>query len=193
MEHHTWKERCVFEVVTTYIVQYIGLVRAKSEALDKIESLFKQNNIESCNAKRRRQRWRTVKNNIRSNWQKRNFTCAAHFFVHFCAFVLHDYNVKLLETSLLHVFWRKCQTSVSLTFFSLPLIFTLHWWQLAFLILSPPLQSFHVVLPKKMAPLFFFSLSFACLPPTFSLILCLSLALYSKFVDMTINLLSLIL
>ena len=37
----------------------------------------------------------------------------------------------------------------SFTFFSLPLIFTLHWWPLAFLILSPPLQNFHVVLPTK--------------------------------------------
>ena len=69
-------------------------------------------------------------------------------------------------------------------FFSLPLIFTLHCSQLAFLILSPPLQSFHVVLPtKKMFPLFFisgsgslspfFSLSFAGLPRTFSVSLSL--------------------
>ena len=34
----------------------------------------------------------------------------------------------------------------------------------------------------------FFSLNFAGLPPTLSLFLCLSLALYSKFVDMTITL-----
>ena len=34
----------------------------------------------------------------------------------------------------------------SFTFFSLPLTFTLHWWPLAFLILSPPLQNCHVVL-----------------------------------------------
>ena len=46
---------------------------------------------------------------------------------------------------------------------------------------------------KKMPPLFvflcrpFFSLSFACLPPT-SRFSCISLSLYSKFVDMTINL-----
>ena len=32
------------------------------------------------------------------------------------------------------------------TFFSPPLIFTLHWWPLAFLILLPPLQNFHAVL-----------------------------------------------
>ena len=117
-----------------------------------------------------------MKNKIRSNWQKRNFACAAHFFVHFCAFVLHDYNVKLLETSLLHVFWRKCQTSVSLTFFSLPLIFTLQWWPLAFLILSPPLQSFHVVLPKKDVSFVFFLVEL-CLPAAYFLFNSLSLRL----------------
>ena len=101
--------------------------------------------------------------------------------------------MRLPETSLLHVFWRKCRTPVWFTFFSLLLIFTLHWRPLAFLILSPRLQSFHVVLPtKKMSHLLFFSLSFAGLPPTFSFSQCLSLALYSKCVDMTINLLSLI-
>ena len=84
----------------------------------------------------------------------------------------------------------------SFTFFSLPPIFTLHWWPLAFPIWSPPLQNFHVVLPtKKISPLFFifrsrplspfFSLSFAGLP--LSLFLCLSPALYFKFADMTIN------
>ena len=63
-------------------------------------------------------------------------------------------------------------------FFLLPLIFILHWWPLAFLILSPPLQNVHVVLPtKKMFPSFFlsrcrslspfFSLSFAGLQPDF--------------------------
>ena len=66
----------------------------------------------------------------------------------------------------------------SFTFFPLPLIFTLHWW-LKFLILSPPLQNFHVVLPTQKGLLSFiisrsrclspfFSLSFAGLPPTFS-------------------------
>ena len=38
----------------------IDLARAKSEALDNIYSFFKQN-INSCNAKQRRQRRRTVK------------------------------------------------------------------------------------------------------------------------------------
>ena len=81
----------------------------------------------------------------------------------------------------------------SFTFFSLPLTFTLHWWPLAFLILSPPLQNCHVVLPTKKCLLSFLSLvldlsrllsrwaSLACRP--LSLFVCLSLALYSKFVD----------
>ena len=42
------------------LYKYIDLARAKSEALDNIYSLFKQN-IKSCNAKRRKQRRRTVK------------------------------------------------------------------------------------------------------------------------------------
>ena len=86
---------------------------------------------------------------------------------------------------------------VPVHFFSLPLIFTLHWWPLAFLILSPPLQNFHVVLPTKKCLLCFLSLAleFCCpfsswvsLAAAFSLFLRLSLTLYSKFVDMTINL-----
>jgi len=67
--------------------------QAKSEALDKIKSLFKQN-IKSGNAKRRRQRRRTVKDNNRSNLPVQHT-----FFVHFFAVVLHNYNVKLAETS----------------------------------------------------------------------------------------------
>ena len=47
-------------------LKYIDLARTKSEALDNIYSLFKQN-IKSGNAKRRRQRRRTVKDNNRSN------------------------------------------------------------------------------------------------------------------------------
>ena len=44
--------------------EFFGLARAKSEALDNIYGLFKQN-IKSCNAKRRRQRRRTVKTTIK--------------------------------------------------------------------------------------------------------------------------------
>ena len=45
---------------------YIDLARAKSEALDNIYSLLKQN-IKSRDAKRRRQLRRAVENNNRSN------------------------------------------------------------------------------------------------------------------------------
>ena len=53
-------------------IQYINLARAKSEALDNIYSLFKQN----------------IKLHVQHS-----------FFVHFFAVVLYDYNVKLPETS----------------------------------------------------------------------------------------------
>ena len=66
--------------------------------------------------------------------------------------------------------------AISFTFFPLPLIFTSHWWPLAFLTLSPRPQNFHVTLSP------FFSLSFPG-RPLLSLFLCPSLALYSKFVD----------
>ena len=76
--------------------------------------------------------------------------------------------------------------------------FTLHWWPIAFLILSPLVQNCQVVLPTKKCLLCFLSLaldlcrplsrwaSLACRP--LSLFLCLSLALYSQFVGMTNNL-----
>ena len=75
-------------------------------------------------------------------------------------------------------------------FFSLPLIFTLHWWLLAFLILSPLLQNFLVVLPTKKCLLGFFFiscprslspfflLSFAFLPPSLSFPLSFSCPVY---------------
>ena len=72
----------------------------------------------------------------------------------------------------------------------MPLIFTLHWWLLAFLVSSPPLQKFHVVLPTTLALDLcrYFSrwASLAC--RLHSLFPCLSVALHSKFLDMTINL-----
>ena len=78
---------------------------------------------------------------------------------------------------------------LSFTLFSLPLIFSLHWWPLAVLILSSPLQNFHVVLyTKKMSPLFFISrsgspspflsLSFGGQPPTFSFSLRFSCSIF---------------
>ena len=136
------------------------------------------------------ERWKTATGLI-----SKKATLHVHhtFFVHFFDVVLHDYNVKLPETSSLHVLWRKCRR---FSRFSLPLIFTLHWCPLAFLIFR--FKTFHVVLPTKNCLLYFLSLapdlcrlfsfwaSLACRP--LSLFLCVTLALYSKFVDMTINL-----
>ena len=81
-------------------------------------------------------------------------------FVHFFAVVLHDDNAKLPETSYLVTRFMEEMWHVFLfTFFSLPLILTLHWWPLAFLILLPPLQNFDVVLPTKNCLLCFLSLA----------------------------------
>ena len=40
------------------------------------------------------------------------------FFLHFLAVVLHNYNVKVPETSQLHVFWRKFRTCSRSLFFT---------------------------------------------------------------------------
>ena len=134
------------------------------------------------------------KNNKWSNQQKSNLARAAHFFCTFFAVVLHDHNVKLPETFL----WRKCRTCSRSLFFFTAAHFSLHWLPLAFLILSPPLQNFHVVLQtKNVSFVFYLSLQISVAlflvievrwPASFPLSLCLSLALYSKCVDMTINL-----
>ena len=113
------------------------------------------------------------------------------FFVHFFAVVLHDHNVKLPETSWLHVLWRKCRTCSCSLFFSLSLIFTLVATSISHFLNAA--TKCYVVSPKKMYPLFFLTRSssfsrWASLPcrPTFSF--SFSLSLYSKFVDMIINL-----
>ena len=92
--------------------------------------------------------------------------------------------------SSLAFFGRNVVCVVVEPFFSLPLIFTLHWWLLAFLILSPLLQNFLVVLPTKKCLLGFFFiscprslspfflLSFAFLPPSLSFPLSFSCPIY---------------
>ena len=54
-----------------------------------------------------------------------------------------------LQKLLSYTFWEEMLYVFSFTFFPLPPIFTLHWWPLPFLTLSPPLQNFDVVLPTK--------------------------------------------
>ena len=138
-----------------------------------------------------REQWKTTAGLIS---RKATLQVQHTFFVYFFAVVLQDYMWNFLVTR----FMEGMSYVLLFPFFSLPLIFTLHWWLLAFLILSPPLQNFHVVLPTKKCLLCFLSLALDLCRPfsrwaslacrLLSLFLCLSLALYSKFVDMTINL-----
>ena len=135
----------------------------------------------------------------KSNQQKSNFARAPHIFVLFFTVVLHDYNVKLPETSQLHFLWRKCTCSRSLFFFT-----TAHFH---LVLVAASISHFVTAATnklscgssrKKMSPWFFhlslqISVAFFLVElrwpvALLSLFLCLSLALYSKFVDMTINL-----
>ena len=117
------------------------------------------------------------------------------FFVHFFVVVLHVYDEKLPENSQLHVLWRKCRTCFCSLFFPLPLIFILVAASIFHFLATA--TKFSCFSSNKKCLLFFslalaFCRSFsrrpalACRP--FSLFLCLSLSLYFKFVDMTINL-----
>ena len=132
-------------------------------------------------------RRKTVKNKNRSNWQKQLCTCSTLFlYISLPLFCTHT--TRNLQKLLSYTFYGGNVVRVPVHFFSLPLIFTLHWWPLAFLILSP-LQNFHVVLPTKKCLLRFFisrskfrspffSLSFAGLPPTFSFSLSFSCSIF---------------
>ena len=109
------------------------------------------------------------------------------FFVHFFAVVLHEYNEKFPETS--YTFYGGNVVRVLVYIFSLPLIFTLHWWPLAY-----PTYCHR---RYKIFMLFFLSLALCLCRPfsrwsslacrLLSLFLCLSPALYSKFVDILDN------
>ena len=117
------------------------------------------------------------KNSNRSNLQGNHLHVQHTFLYIFLPMFLHDYNVKLSETSWFPVTWRKCYTCSCLFLTSL----ISPWWEQAFLILSPPLQDFLLFLQQRMFPLLFLSqlfpsLSFASLSPYFlffSVFLCL--------------------
>ena len=69
---------------------------AKNEALDNIFSLFKQN-IKSCNAKRRRQRGRTVKKQQKDLISKKKQLCTCS--TRFCTYLCQEREVqKLLQS-----------------------------------------------------------------------------------------------
>ena len=140
-------------------------------------------------------RWKTTIGLI----SKSNFSCEAHFLCTFLCRFFCTSTTWNFQKLLSYTFYGGNVVRVPVHFFSLPLVFTLHWWPLAFLILSPPLHEIFMLFFKQKNVSFGFSslalnpcrpfsrwASLACRP--LSLFLCLSLALYSKFVDMTINL-----
>ena len=128
------------------------------------------------------------KTTIGLNSKKKNnnnsFPHAAHFFFFFISLPLSC--TTTTQNFQKPFFYGGNVVRVIVHFFSLPLIFTLHWWPLAFLILSSLLQNFHVGFQQKMSPFFYLSLQISvalflvefCWPGRLlSLFLCLSLAL----------------
>ena len=125
------------------------------------------------------------KKNNRSNQQKTTLHVQHIFLVHFFAIVLHDHNVKIPETSQLHVLWRKCRTCCCSILFTRSFLL---WWPLGFLLFSLPLKIFMLFF-QQIAPYLPLQLSVAFFlveirRPVAHFIF----SLYSKFVDMTINL-----
>ena len=92
--------------------------------------------------------------------KKATFTRAVNFFVYFIAVDLHDYNMKLPETSWLHVLCRKRRTCSCFPFFWLSLIFTLVAASISLFLTTA--TKFHVVPPTKVS-FVFLSLALAVL------------------------------
>ena len=84
-----------------------------------------------------------------------NFAPAAHFFVHFFAVVLHDGNVRLPETSELHVLLRKFYMW-SCSRFSLPLIFNLVAASISHFLMHRRYKIFMLFFKRNWSPLFFY-------------------------------------
>ena len=104
-----------------------------------------------------------------------------------------DLQIKILETSWLHVSGKKCRTCSCSFVFSLPRRSFSPLWPLAFLSFPPPLQNFHVVLLTKKCLLCLLSLAlflveFRWPVASFLFFFSLCFSLYSKFLDITINL-----
>ena len=141
-----------------------------------------------------REQWKTTI----GPWAKKQLCTCCTLFLYvslplFCT--TSTWNFQKLPS---YTFYGGNVVGVLVHFFSLPLISTIHWWPITFLIFSPPLQNLHFVPPTNKCLLCFLSLaldlrrsfsrwaSLAC--RLLSLFLCLSLALFSKFVDLTIHL-----
>ena len=127
----------------------------------------------------------TIGLNSKKKNNNNNFPHAAHFFFFFISLPLSC--TTTTQNFQKPFFYGGNVVRVIVHFFSLPLIFTLHWWPLAFLILSSLLQNFHIGFQQKMSPFFisrsrslspFFSLSFAGLSPTLSFSLSFSCSMF---------------
>ena len=139
-----------------------------------------------------------VKNNNRSNQPESKFCRCSQFFSTFLCRCFAWLQCETSRNFLVSCFLKERSYVFLFSFFSLPLIFTLHWWLLAFLLSLPPLQNFHVVIPTKKCLLFLsLALDLCCFFSHWALLACrllclflgcFSLALYFKFVDLTINL-----
>ena len=157
--------------------------------LDNVYSSFKQN-IKSCNAKRRRQRWRTAKNNNRSNQQKRNFAHAVHFF---CTFLYRCFARLQRETSrnfLVTRFFRSlffhCRSFSPCIGGRQHFSFCYRRYKIFMLFFQPKHVSFVFYLSLQISvTLFLVELRW---PAAYFLFFCVPLALYSKVVEMTLNL-----
>ena len=121
-------------------------------------------------------RWKTTIGLI----SKSNFSCEAHFLCTFLCRFFCTSTTWNFQKLLSYTFYGGNVVRVPVHFFSLPLVFTLHWWPLAFLILSPPLQNFHVVLPTKICLLCFLSL-FIALFLVWASLACRPLSYFSVF------------
>ena len=128
------------------------------------------------------------KTTIGLNSKKKNnnnsFPHAANFFFFFISLPLSC--TTTTQNFQKPFFYGGNVVRVIVHFFSLPLIFTLHWWPLAFLILSSLLQNFHVGFQQKMSPFFYLSLQISvalflvefCWPVAYSLFFSVFLLLY---------------
>ena len=98
------------------------------------------------------------------------------FFVHFFAVVLHDYNVKLPETSWLHVFFTEAHFHLALVAASISHFVTAATKFSCCSSNKNMSPLFFISRSKSLSP--FFSLSFAGLPPTFSFSLSFSCSIF---------------
>ena len=149
----------------------LDLARAKREALHNINySLFKQN-IKLCNAKRRRQRRRTVKFNNRSNQQKKQLCTCSRLF---CTVLCRCFARLQSKTSRNIFLWRNVvRVLVHFFFTAAHFLLALVAASISHYFCHRRYKIFMLFFQQKGSPLLFVSrsrsaLSFAGLPPTLS-------------------------